>query len=294
MLFRSGVSFANTSLSDNTTYRFKVYSYNGSGSTIAYYTTSPLSGSQASSSVSAPTASAASGLAYSSFTANWSAATCANNYSLYISSATPDTVAAWTFPTSGISTYTDSTASAGTPNYGNNNFSISSGSLSDASGVTTRASSATTWTASPTKYFQVIVNTTNYTNLTLSFAQLSSGSGPGNFRAEYSTNSGTTWTAISGGSYSMRGTYSGTNYSGIFTTVSNLALPTECNNLSSLYVRWIPTSTLRADTVTGGAIASAGTSRLDDIYFKGNLISNVSGYYPATVTGTSKIGRAHV
>ena len=71
-----------TGLVDGTTYYYEVYSYNGTGATRNYLTTSPLSGTQATTAVSAPTASAGTSITDSGFTANWGAVTGASSYEL--------------------------------------------------------------------------------------------------------------------------------------------------------------------------------------------------------------------
>ena len=82
----SGTSFALSSLPDTTTYNFKIYSFNGSGSLSNYLTTAPLSGTNATNSVAAPTATSASSVTTTSFVANWTApVACANSYLLDIS-----------------------------------------------------------------------------------------------------------------------------------------------------------------------------------------------------------------
>ncbi|MBI2417673.1 MAG: endonuclease/exonuclease/phosphatase family protein [Ignavibacteriales bacterium] len=48
----SGTTFANTGLSSGVTYYFKIFSFNGSGSSSTYLTTNPLSGAQATNSAS--------------------------------------------------------------------------------------------------------------------------------------------------------------------------------------------------------------------------------------------------
>ena len=73
---------AQTSLLDGTTYQYKIYSYNGSSNAINYLITSPLSGSQATSAIGAPTATAATSLTNSSFNANWNAVSGATGYKL--------------------------------------------------------------------------------------------------------------------------------------------------------------------------------------------------------------------
>ncbi len=73
-----------SNLIDNTQYNFKIYSYNGAGAGTLYLTTSPLTGSQSTSAVSAPTATAAT-LGSTSFTANWIQVPGAVSYQLDVS-----------------------------------------------------------------------------------------------------------------------------------------------------------------------------------------------------------------
>ncbi len=73
---------AQTGLVDGITYNYKIYSYTGSGASINYLLTSPLGGSQATSAIGAPTATAATSVTSSGFTANWSAVSGAANYQL--------------------------------------------------------------------------------------------------------------------------------------------------------------------------------------------------------------------
>jgi hypothetical protein len=81
---------AQTGLVDGTTYFYEVYSYNGSGSTRNYLTTSPLSGSQATTAVGAPTATAGTSVTDNSFTANWNSVSGASSYQLDVFPLTYD------------------------------------------------------------------------------------------------------------------------------------------------------------------------------------------------------------
>jgi hypothetical protein len=76
---------AQAGLVDGTTYYYEVFSYNGSGSTINYLIASPLSGTQATTAISAPVATAATSAAATSFTANWGAVSGAASYLLDVS-----------------------------------------------------------------------------------------------------------------------------------------------------------------------------------------------------------------
>lgn len=77
----SATSFSETGLTAGTTYYYAFYSFNGTGSAINYYTTSPLTGNQITV-PAAPTANSATLITLTSLSANWSATTGAASYRL--------------------------------------------------------------------------------------------------------------------------------------------------------------------------------------------------------------------
>jgi len=77
----TSTSFSETSLASGTTYYYEIYSFNGSGSAVNYYTNSPLEGNQLTF-PAAPVANASSNATSTSFSANWSASTGAASYRL--------------------------------------------------------------------------------------------------------------------------------------------------------------------------------------------------------------------
>ena len=266
-----------TGLNDNTNFNFRLYSFTGSGATIAYLTGTPLSGSQATNAIAAPVATDATALTANSFTANWNSVACASNYNLYVYTNNPgNTIAAWTFPTTGLSAFTDSTVSNAN-NLGNNRFSVvPTTAITNIGGVTTQAASTNNW-QTVGKYWQVIVNVTGYTNIKVSSVQYASGTGPKDFKIQYKIRANGTWTDVPGGTI-----VDSVNYTkGV---VNNLALPIESDNIDSLYVRWITTSTV---AVNGAAVQSGGTNRIDNIYFRGNQLQYATGFNGTSVSGTS-------
>ncbi|MEI6753037.1 MAG: T9SS type A sorting domain-containing protein [Paludibacter sp.] len=64
-------AYTQSTLTDNTTYYYAVYSYDGTGTQTNY--SAALTGSQLTSSISAPTANAATNISSTGFTANWDA-----------------------------------------------------------------------------------------------------------------------------------------------------------------------------------------------------------------------------
>ena len=79
----SGNSVAQSSLPDNTTYTYTIYSYNGTGAQTSYLISSPLTGTTSTLSVAALTATAATNVYSNTFTANWTGtAACATSYNI--------------------------------------------------------------------------------------------------------------------------------------------------------------------------------------------------------------------
>ena len=126
-------------------------------------------------------------------------------------------------------------------------------------GVTTQAVSTSSWAdGSGTKYWHIEFSTIGYGNLTLSSAQRSSNTGPKDFKIEYKIGSGN-WTEVEGSSITCADNFT----SGL---ISDIALPEILNNKNSVSLRWVMTSNT---AVGGAAVASAGASRIDNIFIKG-------------------------
>jgi len=126
-----------------------------------------------------------------------------------------------------------------------------------------RAISATNWVSgSGTKYWEIEFNTQGYKDLTVSFSQRSSSTGPRDFKIQYKIGSGGTWTDVPGASITLGNAtwFNSTNYN----------IPSDCYNQPSVYLRWIMTSNTSAG---GGTVASGGTNRITNIVVKGELIT---------------------
>ena len=259
-----------TALNPNTTYYYKAYVVDNSGTVY---------GSQQSFTtlnVVAPVAYAATSVSYNSFTANWNAVSAASGYNLNVYTlGAAENLVGWTFPVSGATL----TADVANANNSGKAISISNGSITssgDSSG-TGFSASTTSWTTA-NKFWEISVNTTGYKNIKLSSVQIASNTGPRDFKIQYKIGAGGTYTDVTGGTVLLANNWT----SGV---VNNLALPTDCDNQTAVYVRWIPTSTT---SVSGGAVAAGGTSRIDNIYIKGSLRTDLAGYNPLAVSGTSQ------
>jgi hypothetical protein len=141
-------------------------------------------------------------------------------------------------------------------------------------GATTQCAWTTGWDGgSGTKWWEIEINTTGYYNLELSSKQRSSATGPKNFAVEYKIGIAGTWTAIAGAGAIV----AADNFTSAVLT--NIALPASCENQPSVFLRWIMTSNTN---VGGTTVASAGSSRIDDVIIKSHDSQN---HYRSVATG---------
>jgi len=195
-----------------------------------------------------------------------------------VSQAQVDTIVKWTFHDSTL-------ASAPYPNAGlaaNLVIPISTKGGTGAinyktAGATTYCANAANWTSGVgTKYWQIKVVTTNYSTLKISSKQRSSNTGPRDFKLQYMIGYAGSWTDVPGGTVLDSNSWT----KGV---INNLDLPAACNNQDTVYIRWVVTSTT---AVNGSTVATAGTSRVDDLFIVGTATSvptlNVA---PTALTG---------
>ena len=180
-----------------------------------------------------------------------------------------DTIVKWTFPTTSAS---DTVADGGIGiNLNQVIHVIGAGNLSFSNtGVSTNCASATNWkNGVDTKYWQVMFNTTGYDSLFYTSAQRSSNTGPRDFKVQYRIGKTGIWTDIPVDTIRNPSSWTGSAFSD--------TLPTACNNKDSVYIRWDMRDTI---SVSGGAIGTTGTSRIDNIKVWGH---NISGVTPPAV-----------
>jgi 2',3'-cyclic-nucleotide 2'-phosphodiesterase (5'-nucleotidase family) len=179
----------------------------------------------------------------------------------------PISLAKWDFSsttnklvaTSGIESNLDKTLSVVGP-------TITANSGGPTTGVT--VPNATPWNQNPA-YWTVSLSTKGYENITLSSKQYSSNTGPRDFKVQYSLDN-TTWVDVPGATATVAANWT----SGV---LSNVALPSEANNLDLVYVRWIKTSETGAN---GSPLASTGTSRIGEIEFNATAIQTTTEPQP--------------
>ncbi|WP_108530517.1 Ig-like domain-containing protein [Paenibacillus elgii] len=138
--------------------------------------------------------------------------------------------------------------------------------------------SANNWTVQG--YWKASFATNGYSNITISSKQYSSGTGPKNFKLQYSLD-GSTWKDVAGGAITVgNATWAG----GVLDKVQ---LPADANDQSLLYVKWLLVNDESARNGTGSytndKIAATGTSRIADVVVEG--IPTASG--PVSVTGVT-------
>ena len=171
-----------------------------------------------------------------------------------------DTLVKWTFPTN-----TSDTADGGIAANLHMIVTVQGNTSAMAlmTGATTYCASATKWNnGNGTDYWQIKCVSLGYNNLTISSKQYSSPTGPRDFKVQFMIGYTGSWTDFPGDTITVANNWT----SGV---VSNVALPSACNNQDTVYIRWI----MRSDTAVSGALVSSlGTSKIDDIYIKSSFM----------------------
>jgi hypothetical protein len=189
--------------------------------------------------------------------------------------AEAETVAAWTMPNAVPAATTGSNysygaadvgvATAGTSLTGFHALAATTWSSPSGNG-SAHSLSANNWSVGD--YFQVSVSTANYINVSLSWDQTRSSTGPSLFRVDYSTD-GTTFNTLLASYSVIQAGASGSNtsswsvgsgvQSAFTTTLSNIA---GADSRGTLLFRFVNLST----------VATGGTNRIDNITVTGTLV----------------------
>ncbi len=188
--------------------------------------------------------------------------------------ARADTLADWTFETSQPGVVTLPAAPGAGVAFSSFSPEIGSGTASALhTGAATYSSpagngsshsfSVNTWAVGD--YFQFQVNTVGFQNLTVSYDQTSSGTGPGLFNFAYSTDGinfspfGSPYTVLANATPNP--VWNATTSSSLYTLTDNLSSIIALNNAPTVYFRVIDAST---NSAAGGTVAAGGTDRLDN------------------------------
>lgn len=121
-------------------------------------------------------------------------------------------------------------------------------------------------------YYQFQFATTGYQDISITWDATGSGTGPRDFKVQYSTN-GTIFTDATGANstYSLTlDAWSSGSYNSVSTRTLNLSFVTALNNAPAVYVRLVCNS---GTNINGMAIATTGTSRVDDFKVNGNTFT---------------------
>ncbi len=149
------------------------------------------------------------------------------------------------------------------------------GELSYTQGVAGKALTTTKWTdGADTKYWMIDFSTTGYENITISSVQRSSNTGPRDFKVQVKLD-GTEWIDVQNTDITVENNFT----SGAITDV---ILPEICENQGKVYLRWIMRSNISVNNTT---VVNAGTSRIDNIYVKGDILADGT-QYSVTLTKT--------
>lgn len=173
-----------------------------------------------------------------------------------------ETIAGWTFPTGTIA---DANPDISTENNLQQEI-ITVGGVSDIdfskSGFTTSSAMTSGWdNGTGVKAHQINVNTTGYSQITVSSKMNSGGTfpGPRDFIVQYFVTSEGIWQDLQGSERVVLNEW----VSGV---ISDLELPQICENQETVEIRWIMTT----DTSNiGEPVLSSGRLKIDDIYIKG-------------------------
>jgi hypothetical protein len=187
-------------------------------------------------------------------------------------SAHADTISQWTFESSAPASAGPFLAEVG-----------NGAALASHAGATTYSSpagngsshsfSSTNWLTGD--YYQFSLSTLGFSNLSVSWDQTSSNTGPKDFELEYSTN-GTTFTDLASYSVLPNGTgnpsWNQSTSNAVYGFSQNLSSVSALNNQSSVLFRLVDIGT---DAANGGSVASGGTDRVDNFTVGGSAAAPV-------------------
>jgi hypothetical protein len=194
-----------------------------------------------------------------------------------------DVIADWTFQTAASTnniigtgktpgaTQSGISADLGLGTASSSHASSSSAWSSPAGNGSTNSWSANTWAVGD--FYQFSVSTSGYTNITVSYDQTGSGTGPRDFNFQYSLDGSffatvSSYNVVSNGFSSQP--WNVTTSSSAYNLTFDLSAISSLANDSAIYFR-----TTMADTtaINGGSVATAGTDRVDNFTVFGSPLS---------------------
>ena len=193
-----------------------------------------------------------------------------------VSSANGAMIAGWSittaFPTGAGNVPTGNTYSVGAADQGDqtSGSSLSSYHTLAAATYTSPAGNGSQYAFSSNNwsigdYYEARVSTSNYSNISVSWDQARSATGPASFELIFSVDGGTSWTTVAAytvlqsGGGGAPGTWSSTTYNALYSSSQALA---GAEDASLLIVRF-------RSTVTA---AASGSSRIDNVVISGDVV----------------------
>ena len=193
-----------------------------------------------------------------------------------VSSANGAMIAGWSittaFPTGAGNVPTGNTYSVGAADQGDqtSGSSLSSYHTLAAATYTSPAGNGSQYAFSSNNwsigdYYEARVSTSNYSNISVSWDQARSSTGPASFELIFSVDGGTSWTTVAAytvlqsGGGGAPGTWSSTTYNALYSSSQALA---GAEDASLLIVRF-------RSTVAG---ASTGSNRIDNVVISGDVV----------------------
>ena len=193
-----------------------------------------------------------------------------------VSSANGAMIAGWSittaFPTGAGNVPTGNTYSVGAADQGDqtSGSSLSSYHTLAAATYTSPAGNGSQYAFSSNNwsigdYYEARVSTSNYSNISVSWDQTRSSTGPASFELIFSVDGGTSWTTVAAytvlqsGGGGAPGTWSSTTYNALYSSSQALA---GAEDASLLIVRF-------RSTVAG---ASTGSNRIDNVVISGDVV----------------------
>ncbi|MBN2236675.1 MAG: T9SS type A sorting domain-containing protein [Bacteroidales bacterium] len=173
-------------------------------------------------------------------------------------------LAKWTFPTGSSSDLTAEVANS--LNVDATLFTEGGTSAVELkNGLTTYAAQASGWeNGQNSKSWQVELNTSGRGEITLSSVHTAGGTNPGprDCKVQYRVGAEGAWTDIPEGSFSVANDWTTGE-------IDRLPLPIECENISSLFVRWVLTTN---KDINGDDLISSGKAKIDNIIFESGVL----------------------
>lgn len=138
-------------------------------------------------------------------------------------------------------------------------------------------------------YWQFKASTTGFNSITIVYDQMGSNTGPKSFLVQYSTD-GVTFTDVPSSGYDIANdAWSASTYKPVSTRNLSLAAITALNNQPAIYIRL--TVAAGSTAINGSAIATGGTSRIDNFYIGGIALAplTLNSFTASAVNGKANL-----